>query len=407
MIEKKKTVNKGFLIVLTIISVLIIVAVFLFIFRNNGYRMIKVVTVENTSVVNRNNTDEFEAFEGLFLKNGDSVNTQTDGRLYLELDSDKHISAEPHTYFNIELAGKKDLSDARTKIVLVEGTINNVISKPLLDNETFEVETPTGTMAVRGTEFLVSSGADNNEKYAEVQVTKGKVEIYRPMDEAAGTVFVDAGKMLIIKESDKLLSDLVPWNIGEEPPSETVETEIADNSDDNQPQYEFGFSFDDFKFDSQVIDSGLYDRTVQKYGVVEAVDNSTGAAFRNADLTMFISTDGDLSLKAPDGTFTDFARKKESGETEFLFRNGMHDELKAHYSSPDFVSMSKDETFAKYHFDELNGQKINSDLSTDPCFVQVSEDTNLITIYEAKEGGKKLNIHFIDGAFYQWSVYCK
>lgn len=373
----------------------------------DSYRMIKVVDSENSSIVDRKGVGEFETFIGMLLENGDHVDTQSEGKLYLELDEDKHIVAEPRTIFDIELAGKPDLSDAKTKIVLEEGVINSVIEKPLLENESYEIETPTGVMAVRGTEFLTTAGTADGEKFAEVQVTKGKVEIYRPNDTKAGTVTVEAGKMLIVKESDLLLSELVPWEIGKEPPVDSVVEEVDEIVEDEIPYYDFGFSFEDFKFDGKTISASTFDTIMNDYNITRPITAGAGEAFSTSDGNIIVSylqeqpTHRYISWKTTGTTWETLAiNDTESNKISYTCDESYQEaELRSHFSSPIKEETSSDSLLESLGIpkDMLNGETFMCSLSDKEFYAYQNEDSGNIQISEKGEDGRELYIYVKDG----------
>lgn len=395
----------------------IMTLLFVFIFSGkNSYRMIKVIDAVNSSIVNRTGEGDFEPFVGMLLKNGDHVNTQSEGKLYLELDGDKHIVAEPKTIFDIELAGKTDMKDAKTKIVLAEGVINSVIDNPLMENESYEVETPTGVMAVRGTEFITTAGTAEDEKYAEVRVTKGIVEIYRPNDEKAGTVAVEAGMMLIVKESDELLSELVPWEIGKEPPSDATDETLVESTEEESPYYDFGFSFDDFKFDGKTIDANTFTTIMNEYNVSKSVSAGAGEAFSSEDgnIMVFYETENPahrtLSWKTTGSTWETvaIADSERNNVSYTCYSDYQTDELRAHFSSPIKEGTSAESLLEQLNIPEdiLNGELFMSSLSDREVYAYQDESTGSITIGETGNKRRVLYISMIDGVVNGFNLSC-
>lgn len=406
--ESNKSNKKRIIyVLLTAVTVIVILSLlFVFVFSGKkSYRTIKVVDMENSSVVNRNGVGEFETFLGMLLENGDHVDTLSQGKLFLELDGDKHIVAEPKTIFDIELAGKTDLKDAKTKIVLTEGAINSVIEKPLMDNESYEIETPTGVMGVRGTEFLTITGTTEGEKYAEVQVTKGAVEIYRPNDEKAGSVTVEAGKMLIVKESDVLLSELVPWEIGKEPP---VDDEvIVENEEEEADNYDFGFSFEDFKFDGKTLDANTFTTIINDYNVNKPVAAGAGEAFSSDDGNIMVfyqdeqPTHRYISWKTTGTSWETLAiHETENNSIAFTCDSTFQEaELRTHYSSPIKEGISRESLLETLNIPEeiLNGEMFKCSLSDKDCYAYQDEGSGSITIAETGNERRVLDIRVKDG----------
>jgi len=143
------------------------------IIANSGIRSIVVNALNGvTTVVNGSNTNE--AYEGLKLKAGDDVTVSSDADLTLAMDEDKYVYAEPNTHFWIEAKGK--LGNTNTKVFMDEGSNLFRIDDKLGENESFTVDTPNSTMAVRGTVFRVTCRTDENgEFYTDVEVYEGEV----------------------------------------------------------------------------------------------------------------------------------------------------------------------------------------------------------------------------------------
>ena len=159
------------------IAVLLIVAVVvaLVFFREDGYRSIAVKQLEGTTII-KNNQDEKEAYKGMHIKSGDDVTVQEKSNLTLLMDSDKYLYAEAGTHFEVECVdGEKS---GKKVIHLKEGSVLARLKNPLKDGEVYEVETPSGTMAVRGTVFRISVGRDEEGLVQTgVQVFDGKVQV--------------------------------------------------------------------------------------------------------------------------------------------------------------------------------------------------------------------------------------
>ncbi|MDO4489189.1 MAG: FecR domain-containing protein, partial [Eubacteriales bacterium] len=176
---------------------------------NSGYRTIAVKQLTGVTHV-ANNGSVVDAHVGQHLKSGDDVKVTEASNIVLSLDSDKFVYAEANTHFWIEATGKE--SDSRTKIHLDSGSVISRIDNKLKDSETFEVETPNGTMSVRGTVFKVDCYVnENGETMSELSVLDGEVYIGAVTEE--GRVLTEdttiaPGEKITIK-SDPTVSEFV------------------------------------------------------------------------------------------------------------------------------------------------------------------------------------------------------
>ena len=140
-----------------------------------SYRQIKIHEIEGSATVTREGTGDVEPYVNMMLQNKDEAATATESYVQLQLDQDKYILMEPSTKILIEATGNE--TDSKTKINLTQGAIVNKIEKSLSENSTYEVTTPSSTMAVRGTTFRVEVTVDEKgESYTTLTVCEGKVE---------------------------------------------------------------------------------------------------------------------------------------------------------------------------------------------------------------------------------------
>ena len=144
--------------------------------RDETYRVLKVFEMNGSSVITREELGELDAYVGMNLENGDTVNVGEESTLRLVLDNDKYVLLDSGTVMKLNAAG--NASDSRTSIELQKGTILNEITNPLSANSSYEVATPKATMAVRGTSFIVSVTENPDGSYnINVYTLDGKVEV--------------------------------------------------------------------------------------------------------------------------------------------------------------------------------------------------------------------------------------
>ena len=158
-------------IALVVIAAIVVGAILLLGGGEDAYRTIKVYRTEGNAEVQRAG-DTIKPYENMLLENEDAVKTLEDSYLYLKLDDDKFLMAEPATSFKLIATG--DSENSKTRIELAFGAVTIHVTNPLSDESSFEVGTGNSTMAIRGTSLRVSTnGAENAQTV--VEVFEGKV----------------------------------------------------------------------------------------------------------------------------------------------------------------------------------------------------------------------------------------
>lgn len=170
--KNKKTLLIVIPIALVVIAAIVVGAILLLGGGDDAYRTIKVYRTEGSSEVKRAGGDAMKPYENMLLENNDAVKTLEDGYLYLKLDDDKFLMAEPDSSFKLIATG--DSENSKTRIELECGAVTIHVTNPLSDESTFEVGTGNSTMAVRGTSFRVSTSGEENAQTV-VEVFEGEV----------------------------------------------------------------------------------------------------------------------------------------------------------------------------------------------------------------------------------------
>lgn len=165
---KAITIGSG----VTVAAVGIAAAVLL---QGEGFRSITVSNVEgDVAVVGEINNGQ--AYVGENLYSGDDVTVGDASELVMCMDNDKYVYADANTHFNLQASDAKDAS--KIKIYLDKGSELNKLESKLGPDESYEVDTPTSTMAVRGTTFRVTVYEDAaGNSYTLLEVTDGIVEV--------------------------------------------------------------------------------------------------------------------------------------------------------------------------------------------------------------------------------------
>lgn len=169
--------RRGVLITLCAVGVLVIAAaVALFVHLSSGYRTIQLYQLDGEAELLRSSRP-VEPYVGMMLRSEDHVSTMEESYLYLKMDDDKYMLAEPETRFTIIAKGSAE--NSKTTIKLEIGAVVNHITAPLSSQSSYEVTTPNSTMAVRGTSFRVYVWFDElGVSHTMLQVFEGIVEVH-------------------------------------------------------------------------------------------------------------------------------------------------------------------------------------------------------------------------------------
>ncbi len=210
-----------------LIAVVIVAAVVIALPSDEAYRSISVVELEGFATVVRDDGKEIAAYEGMALFSGDIVSVGAESALAIELDGDKYMLAEAETVFMLEAEGKAG-SD-KTVIRLAQGHTLTRLENKLGEDQSFVMETPNATIAVRGTTWSLAAlpvydgysnsfdGPRSTEDFLELfynlrtetlhQVFSGRTEVTLQKRESAeedATQMVDAGYAVgVTREKDQ------------------------------------------------------------------------------------------------------------------------------------------------------------------------------------------------------------
>ncbi len=265
----KKAIKISLIALGAIFVIAIVCSVIVF---TNTYRSIKVAKVEGNATVERPGIGETEAVPELLLENNDTVTTMADSRVFLFLDDDKCADIEPKSIVHIEAKGSSKFGTTKTTLVLEQGEVINEIKNRLGKYEKFEVETPSVTMAVRGTIFTARSYENvSGEMETYIEVRNGTVEAFR--DGEPGKVKIKAGYCATISESDKI-KDIKP--------EEAI------------PYFDFGFDINDITLFGESPDDLSIDYLQQKYDITHPCTFGDGEALESPDSKMFLVDMGDV-----------------------------------------------------------------------------------------------------------------
>lgn len=142
------------------------------ILQGKGYRSIAVEDFKNNVTVTGTQNNG-QAYVGEKLITGDDVNVADASELVLLMDGDKYVYADENTHFTLY----SEPGDAsRLKIDLYQGSELNVLNSKLNPEDSYEVDSPNATMAVRGTRFRVTVYlGEDGLWYTRLDVEEGEV----------------------------------------------------------------------------------------------------------------------------------------------------------------------------------------------------------------------------------------
>lgn len=155
---------------------MVVIVCMVFLGGEKTYRSVRVLEYQGQANVTRKG-ETFSVYDDLVIQGGDGMATGEDGQVDLRLDEDKYLVVESSSQVSFDLEGNTEKGAIR--INLQEGAVFNSIENPLVEGDSYEIVTPDGVMAVRGTQFRVAVGAspDGNARETRVSVLEGTVHV--------------------------------------------------------------------------------------------------------------------------------------------------------------------------------------------------------------------------------------
>ena len=224
-------INKRIIVILIVAGCLLLFLGYLCrqsLWSENTYRNVKVLETEGEAYVTRKDT-QISVYEQMIIQGGDSMVTGEDGRVDLQLDDDKYLVVEEDSQVEFELEGNKE--KGAICIHLNQGAVYNQIDNPLAQDDSYEIHTPDGVMAVRGTKFRVSVRTSSNGKKRETRISVFDGTVHVQLDGNSDEVFLTEDNEAVINnnidEKDENNEQSKPWFTKREGQIET----------DNLPDY--------------------------------------------------------------------------------------------------------------------------------------------------------------------------
>lgn len=162
-------------------------------------RSIVISEINGNAMVSHNGGQQLLAYEGMNLYDGDDVVVDKRSNLTLSIDSDKHLFADENSHFWLTATGSE--GNTKTVIHLNEGSVLCDIKEKLKDEESFDIQTASTTMCVRGTVFRVClmKGKDNS-LFDLVEVYDGKV--WSNIENSEDNLTLEPGQCALIRKTD-------------------------------------------------------------------------------------------------------------------------------------------------------------------------------------------------------------
>ena len=215
-----------------------VVILLIFLLKEESYRVIQVSNIEGTAEVDRVDLGRLGANKEMMLQTEDDVEVQAESYLYLKLDEDKYIMAEPGSKMHLKATGNS--ANSKTSIQLAEGAVVSRLDAKLSEESVYEISTPNSTMAVRGTVFRVEviTAADGT---LETRVSVFEGEVACSLIQPDGTeddeiVFVANDETVIIRseKEETFLFNEQPENVEYEELEKKILEFILKSVDENE-----------------------------------------------------------------------------------------------------------------------------------------------------------------------------
>ncbi len=182
--------KKRIAIISAIVIVLILALIFILLYRK-GIRAttMRLLRYEGTVTMEDNGNSQ-AVKENLRLKSGNSLDTAVASLVSIGLDDTKIVTMDELSRSEFNQKGKY------LNLNLTKGSIFFEVDKPLAENETFEIETSTMIVGIRGTSGWVSVSGENES----LIITDGKVHVIgtNPVTGEVKEIDVKAGQRISV-----------------------------------------------------------------------------------------------------------------------------------------------------------------------------------------------------------------
>ncbi|MCR5738259.1 MAG: FecR family protein [Lachnospiraceae bacterium] len=205
---KKKSIIAGAAGIILIAVIIVIIAVR---GRMTASTM-RINEIEGTVILTDDSGRELTPSAGRRLQDGNVLDTEEDSKAVVELDDDRCVYMLEHSRARFNKSGKV------MKLTLEEGSTFFYIAEKLAEDESFEIETSTMVIGIRGTSGYILASEDGPEA---ITITSGTVSVY--CNKTGETYEVNAGqKFAVFKMDGEWITgfqDIGGWGL----PSEAVD----------------------------------------------------------------------------------------------------------------------------------------------------------------------------------------
>ena len=189
--DTKKT-NKKPIIIGAVAAVVVVAVVCVLLFSNKAIRATTMRMLRMEGTVNLEENGKVKAVrEDLRLKNGNAVNTEAASLCSIGLDDTKIVTMNEVSRAEFSQKGKA------LELNLTKGSLYFEVSKKLASDESFEIQTSTMVVGIRGTSGYVSCDEDGHEY---VLTTDGRVHVIgtNPVTGEVKEIDVPAGSKIVV-----------------------------------------------------------------------------------------------------------------------------------------------------------------------------------------------------------------
>ena len=135
MTGKKKLIIGGSAAVAVI--AIVVVALLMIFNKEEAYRVIKVLEIDGTASVERENVGDLQVYSGMALQSGDKISVASNSMLVLQMDDDKYAYVEQNSILTMVAEGTS--RDSKTIIQLDMGAITCQLENKLSVSSSYEV----------------------------------------------------------------------------------------------------------------------------------------------------------------------------------------------------------------------------------------------------------------------------
>lgn len=211
---------------------------------------------------------------------GDVVNTPSNGKIKILLKDKSIVDLGPSALFKVEGFKLNGGADRQADVSMMYGTLRAAVTQKIEGKGRFKVKTPSATMGVRGTEFMVKADVKNMAEIRNIILNPNKplpVSSAPRAPEAAKTeIVVLQGQVDVKKEAPRLADGRVPANFKEEKViSMTAGTQLVTKQGDIAPMKTV--VLDQKQLASITRNIRVMDNTFSKAVVIDTANMQAGA----------------------------------------------------------------------------------------------------------------------------------